>query len=270
LNDLKTFTDFTKNKEIVDSIILEKRQTNKKDKNDLVFITVKCSNSNIMTIQKAKLTFNFYDKGGWVLDKVDLDETDKILSPLKGASDDLIIEDLTVKGFGRGKIAVMVNNVDTAKISGHTTSLVNFTDIVTVDVVKKSPFFEFSAKINLEYVFNKELGIWEFSTIEKIYNVNTVWKILGLWEGGEFNYLIKSVDVNNTIIAQMLAKQDSDWSIAIKWTPGEECISNTAPTINDLYLVYVDDETSCVVIKESTNMEYFLLDDGYNNYYKKK
>ncbi len=47
-----------------------KRQTNKEDKNDFVYVKLFSENSFRKLEYQYKLTYNFYDEGGWILDEI--------------------------------------------------------------------------------------------------------------------------------------------------------------------------------------------------------
>lgn len=52
----------------VDSVEIEKRQTNIDDKEDIVYCNVVISNEYYQTDLQIKLVYNYYDDGGWVAD----------------------------------------------------------------------------------------------------------------------------------------------------------------------------------------------------------
>ncbi len=57
------FTPYT-----VDSVEIEKRQTNIDDKEDIVYCNVVISNEYYQTDLQIKLVYNYYDDGGWIKD----------------------------------------------------------------------------------------------------------------------------------------------------------------------------------------------------------
>lgn len=50
-----------------------KRQTNTEDKEDLVYLESHYENDSFKIVAEIKLTYNFYDEGGWILDETDVE-----------------------------------------------------------------------------------------------------------------------------------------------------------------------------------------------------
>lgn len=69
---------------------LQKRQTNREDKEDIIYYDVKIKNEYFEIISTYKLTYNYYDEGGWILEETEL-EDEKVV-PIKAAEADLILE----------------------------------------------------------------------------------------------------------------------------------------------------------------------------------
>lgn len=81
-SDYTPFATYT-----VDSVDIEKRQTNIEDKEDIVYCNVRISNEYYQTDLEIKLVYNYYDDGGWVAD--DHEIVSKNSYPLCGVDLDL-------------------------------------------------------------------------------------------------------------------------------------------------------------------------------------
>lgn len=55
--------------EEISSLKILKRQTNKELKNDFVYVTVEADTEMAHFVRSMKLTYNYYDDQGWVLDE---------------------------------------------------------------------------------------------------------------------------------------------------------------------------------------------------------
>lgn len=71
------FTPYT-----VNSVEIEKRQTNIDDKEDIVYCNVVISNEYYQTDLQIKLVYDYYDDGGWVLEENEITSNNSV--PIKG------------------------------------------------------------------------------------------------------------------------------------------------------------------------------------------
>lgn len=76
----------------VDSVEIEKRQTNVENKEDIVFCNVVISNEYYQTNLLIKLIYNYYDEGGWRLEENNLEDYTSI--PLIGVDVDMVFESM--------------------------------------------------------------------------------------------------------------------------------------------------------------------------------
>ena len=75
----------------VDSVEIEKRQTNIEDKEDIVYCNVVISNENYQTDLQIKQVYNYYDEGGWINDDSSVvSDTTMPLAPITKDSVDKI------------------------------------------------------------------------------------------------------------------------------------------------------------------------------------
>ena len=97
--------------EEVSSLKVLKRQTNKELKNDFVYVTVEADTETAHFVRSMKLTYNYYDDQGWVLDEYEpYAEGENSTKPLKGP-DNAVVDDFFAavhdkfKGFPKTKYA---------------------------------------------------------------------------------------------------------------------------------------------------------------------
>ena len=76
----------------VDSVEIEKRQTNVENKEDIVYCNVVISNEYYQTNLLIKLVYNYYDEGGWCLEENNLE--DYTSKPLIGVDVDMVFESM--------------------------------------------------------------------------------------------------------------------------------------------------------------------------------
>lgn len=78
--------------EEISSLKILKRQTNKERKNDFVYVTVEADTETAHFVCSMKLTYNYYDDQGWVLDEYEpYAEGENITTPKK-APDEQVLE----------------------------------------------------------------------------------------------------------------------------------------------------------------------------------
>ena len=79
--------------EEISSLKILKRQTNKELKNDFVYVTVEANTETAHFVCSMKLTYNYYDDQGWVLDEYEpYAEGENSTKPLKGP-DNSVVDD---------------------------------------------------------------------------------------------------------------------------------------------------------------------------------
>lgn len=73
--------------ELVD-YVLAKRQTNLENKEDIVYYDIILKNEYFEVVYQEKMTYNYYDEGGWILDEAIV--VDKTVTPIRAAEEEAI------------------------------------------------------------------------------------------------------------------------------------------------------------------------------------
>ena len=81
-NGTRSYMCIPNNEYIIKQYEITKRQTNLDNKNDIIYCTAVISNGYIESEIECKMVYNFYDKGGWILD--DYDVVEKESKPVAG------------------------------------------------------------------------------------------------------------------------------------------------------------------------------------------
>lgn len=123
--------------EEVSSLKVLKRQTNKELKNDFVYVTVEADTETAHFVRSMKLTYNYYDDQGWVLDEYEpYAEGENSTKPLKGP-DNAVVDDFFAavhdkfKGFPKTKYASW-------SVEGMDTDLENAESHITVNASRET------------------------------------------------------------------------------------------------------------------------------------
>lgn len=147
--------------ETVSSIEILKRQTNKKDKNDVVYVTVQADTDKVHFVRSMKLIYNLYDDKGWVLDSCEnYPEGESSTVPLKGPDESTLdaFFDLfsTVHGeetLFRDYISWSLDSADTDLSSG--------TSTLKVTASRETKFIRTHESLTMKAHFNSDLSFWE-------------------------------------------------------------------------------------------------------------
>ena len=115
--DLEAFSDkvFLDDGETITSLVIDKRDTDKKQKTDRVWCTVTTEKDDISYEKGVMLDYYLYDKAGWTLDDYTIDDSEKwVIRPLKGVNEGEISTSLIGKtimvddeewGIGEGEVS---------------------------------------------------------------------------------------------------------------------------------------------------------------------
>ena len=76
----------------LDEFNIIKRQTDKNSKSDISHCEIKFRSDNVEYTQYYVLSFNYYDKGGWILDEITEVRDQWTCRPLKGVDKDIELE----------------------------------------------------------------------------------------------------------------------------------------------------------------------------------
>lgn len=159
--DLEAFSDkvFLDDGEIISSVVIEKRKTDKKQKTDTVWCTVTTEKNGISYEKGIILDYHLYDKAGWTLDDYTVDDSEKwVICPLKGVdentiSSNLVGQTITVDDDVWGITDGEVSNVS---IQNQDTDLEKKTSQVTLDVVLDGEVETVAGTLIADYKFDKE------------------------------------------------------------------------------------------------------------------
>mgnify|MGYP004664516573 FL=1 len=138
-NDLETFSDkaFLADGETISSLVIDKRDTDKKQKTDRVWCTVTTEKDDISYEKGVVLDYYLYDKAGWMLDNYTVDDSEKwVVRPLKGVDENTITNNLagqTVTVDGE-EWEIMASEITKVSIQNEDTDLEKKTSQVTLTV----------------------------------------------------------------------------------------------------------------------------------------
>lgn len=173
-----------------DGVTINKRQTNKDDKEDTVYVTIYGSNDYAYQEYDCVLYYIYYDKGGWILDNLEVEDFN--VTDLKARDDEEILETF--------------NNDPEDYVEG-TYDTINFTHVETIDF-DESTFFSYK-RVWFEAECDKALKYTAKNAyiLTEIYNPQT-----GEWENqdsgriiNEWDYYIYSIsDYSNFDLLWML------------------------------------------------------------------
>ncbi|MEE0140754.1 MAG: hypothetical protein U0I41_03415 [Coprococcus sp.] len=166
--DLEAFSDkvFLDDGETITSLVIDKRDTDKKQKTDRVWCTVTTEKDDISYEKGVMLDYYLYDKAGWTLDDYTIDDSEKwVIRPLKGVNEGEISTSLIGKtimvddeewGIGEGEVSNL-------SIQSQNTNLEKNTDQVTVEVVLESDVERVTGVVTADYQFDKAWKITNLS-----------------------------------------------------------------------------------------------------------
>ncbi len=158
-------TDFLSDGEIVKSLEITKRETEKKKNLDVVSCTVTTEDEKCTYEKEMILTYTYDDNNGWVLDYVTVNDSDKWkITPLSGVTEEDISASLegTIVTADGEKWEITKDNVDSISISGHETDIEGNTDTVTLTLKLDDLVEEATGQLILNYVFEKE---WKLDSV---------------------------------------------------------------------------------------------------------
>lgn len=165
--------DFLKDGEKIEKLIIEKRQTDKKQKIDTVWCTITTADTEISYQKDVVLTYGLYDKDGWILDDVSVNDIMK--TPIKGIAEENIADSLDGKfvTIKDERWDITEDNIKSIFIDNQNTNFEENVDIVTVSLTLDEDVEEASGKIEINYKFDDE---WKIDTISEIEEFKTTIK----------------------------------------------------------------------------------------------
>ncbi len=165
--DLEQFSewDFLEKGEKIDKVVIEKRKTVKEQKEDTVWCVVTTKNSKVSREKEAVLYYHKYEKQGWLLDDIDLEDSDEWeIAPLKGITKKDIPS--TLKGesvkTAEGSWKIKKSEIGEISIDTQKTDLKEKTDKVTMTVTLNGEVEKVKGTLIAEYKFTDK---WELEKL---------------------------------------------------------------------------------------------------------
>ena len=171
--DLESFLDkaFLDEGEKIDSLTIEKRNTDKKNKRDLVWCTVTTEKDDVSYEKEVTLSYYLYDKAGWTLEDYKVSDQEKWkISPLSGVSEATVrsnLEGQTVKADNEDW-RILEREISQMTVQSQNTDLEKKTDQIIVDVVLDGDVESVSGTLVADYVFDKTWQLKNISTKDSL------------------------------------------------------------------------------------------------------
>lgn len=194
--------------EEISSLKILKRQTNKELKNDFVYVTVEADTETAHFVRSMKLTYNYYDDQGWVLDEYEpYAEGENSTKPLKGPDNSVVDDFFEVlhEYYERLETCKYV----TWSVDGMDTDLENGTSLITVNASRETNIIKTKENLIFRAEFDPLICTWRIpgdtvkeylSTFDYELKVESgFYMAKGFLE--TFTVLIKEIDLDNNTIA---------------------------------------------------------------------
>lgn len=162
----------------LDEFNIIKRQTDKNSKSDISHCEIKFRSDNVEYTQYYVLSFNYYDKGGWILDEITEVRDQWTCRPLKGVDKDIELEKMRTDPQNYFR-----TSWDTIVLKEQVTSLDKNTDVLTVDCSIDSVIFSARCVYDMTYKFDTSLGEWRFAHVSAGERGKYEFNIMGKWSG---------------------------------------------------------------------------------------
>ena len=212
--DLETFMEksiLADNEKIL-AVTIDKRQTQKDDKKDVVWCTIQTEDERCAYEKSIVLTYSLYDEGGWMLDEISgNDRSGWVITPLTGVNDDEISASLSGINITTNNEIwyVTQDNMKSILVDSHETNLEEQKDTVAVTLIVDDLIEEADGQLIINYSF--EHGSWKMDSISGNENFSAATKA-----GMELNItediLLKAIDGQsykyNTQEPSMYSKQE--------------------------------------------------------------
>lgn len=194
--------------EEISSLKILKRQTNKERKNDFVYVTVEADTETAHFVCSMKLTYNYYDDQGWVLDEYEpYAEGENSTKPLKGPDNSVVDDFFEV-------LHEHYESLETCKyvtwsVDGMDTDLENGISLITVNASRETNIIKTKENLIFRAEFDPLICTWRIpgSTINEYLNTfDYELKVEPGFYTAEgflttFTVLIKEIDLDNNTIA---------------------------------------------------------------------
>lgn len=147
--------------EKITKVVIDERKTDKKQGNDRVWCTVTIEDSKISSEKEMELSYHKYDKRGWTLDDVEVEDSDDWeVSPLKGIEKKDIPETLVGKSvkIDGEKWKISKGEIKEISIDKQKTDLEKKTDQVTISIMLEGKVLQAKGELVVSYRFDRHWG----------------------------------------------------------------------------------------------------------------
>lgn len=163
--DLRNYEDFLEEGEKIDKVVLEKRDTDKEQNEDTIWCVITTQDSKIAYEKETILYYHKYDKGGWLLDEVEVESSNEWkITPLKGIEEQDIpstLDGIFVQVDGE-PWEILESEVDELSINKRETDIEEKTDEVTMTFTLKGKVEKVKGKLIINYIFEDK---WEIDKV---------------------------------------------------------------------------------------------------------
>lgn len=171
--DLESFSDkaFLDDGEKIDSLTIEKRDTDKKNKSDLVWCTIVTEKDDVSYEKEVTLSYYLYDKTGWTLEDYKVADQGKWnIIPLSGVKEADLRSNLVGKTITVDNQAweILDSEISQLTIKSQNTDLEKKTDQITMDIVLDGEIESVSGTLVADYTFDKA---WNLSSLSEKYSL---------------------------------------------------------------------------------------------------
>lgn len=211
--------------EKISSLKILKRQTNKELKNDFVYVTVEADTETAHFVCSMKLTYNYYDDQGWVLDEYEpYAEGENSTKPLKGPDNSVVddfFEALHRKFNNSEKLSLardlgLIQEYVSWSVESIETDLQNCSAQITVTASRETYIIKTEETFVLLAEFSPNLCAWSIpgdSVKDYLQKLSYEWKIEpGFYVADEGLYLyaltLNEINTEENIISLSLEKSN--------------------------------------------------------------
>lgn len=171
--DLESFSDkaFLEDGEKIDSLTIEKRDTDNKNKSDLVWCTIVTEKDDVSYEKEVTLSYYMYDKAGWTLEDYKVADQGKWnIIPLSGVKETDLRSNLVGKTItvDNQSWEILDSEISQLTIKSQNTDLEKKTDQITMDIVLDGEIESVSGTLVADYTFDKA---WNLSSLSEKYSL---------------------------------------------------------------------------------------------------
>lgn len=218
--------------EEISSLKILKRQTNKELKNDFVYVTVEANTETAHFVCSMKLTYNYYDDQGWVLDEYEpYAEGENSTKPLKGP-DNSVVDDFfealhrkfdNSETLSMSRELGLIQEYVSWSVESIETDLQNSSSQITVTASRETDIIKTEETFVLLAEFSQNLCAWSIpgdSVKDYLQKLSYEWKIEpGFYVADDGLYLytltLNEINTEENTISLSLGKHDRHTGDAI-------------------------------------------------------